>query len=87
MSLGNAWKYAPARQARLQADMQNPEWVRRQELYRKARGQEMKRRIAHWNIAWNQAGRPADFPDFPEWDARPRFDAIKYIDARLRSSK
>jgi hypothetical protein len=68
MPEGNAWKHAPARQASLQRDMQSPEWVRRREMYRKAKGAAKKTRIAHWNIAWNVAGRPADFPDFPEWD-------------------
>jgi hypothetical protein len=69
MSIGNAWKHAPARQARLQRDMQNPEWLRRREIYRKARGSAAKRLVAHWNVDWNLAGRPADFPDFPEWKA------------------
>jgi len=69
MSVGNAWKHAPARQARLIASMSDPEWQRRREIYRKARGPAAKREVAHWNIAWNQAGRPADFPDFPEWKA------------------
>jgi hypothetical protein len=64
---GNAWKYAPQRQARLQMDMRNPEYVRRTEMYRKAKGREAKALVAHWNIDWNLAGRPADFPDFPEW--------------------
>jgi hypothetical protein len=67
MSNGNAWKYAPARQARLQQDMQNPEYMRRRELYRRARGREAKALVASWNIDWNLAGRPADFPDFNEW--------------------
>jgi hypothetical protein len=67
MTTGNAWKHTPARQARLQASMQNPEWVRRREMYRKAKSQAKKTQIAHWNIAWNQAGRPDGFPDLPEW--------------------
>jgi len=67
MSLGNAWKYRPERQARLQADMRNPEWVRRGEIYRKARGTKAKQLVAKWNVAWNVAGRPADFPDFKDW--------------------
>lgn len=67
MSIGNAWKHAPSRQARLQQDMQNPEYMRRKELYRKARGREAKALVANWNIDWNLAGRPADFPDFNEW--------------------
>lgn len=70
MSIGNAWKHAPARQVRLQQDMQNPEYMRRKEIYRKARGREAKALVAHWNIDWNVAGRPADFPDFPEWKRR-----------------
>ena len=70
MSLGNAWKYRPERQARLQADMRNPEYMRRREMYRSARGAVAKARIAKWNVAWNIAGRPADFPDFKGWLAQ-----------------
>lgn len=70
MSVGNAWKYAPARQARLQQDMQNPEYMRRKDVYSKARGREAKALVAHWNVEWNLAGRPANFPDFPEWKRR-----------------
>lgn len=69
MPEGNAWKHRPERQARLLANMADPEYLRRREVYRKARGQEAKRLVAHWNIEWNQAGRPADFPDFKEWRA------------------
>ena len=67
MSIGNAWKYAPARQAKLQMEMRNPEFIRRQEMYRKARGSSAKMLVANWNVDWNLAGRPVDFPDFPEW--------------------
>lgn len=67
MPEGNAWKHRPERQARILAEMANPEYLRRKEIYRKARGAVAKRLVAHWNIEWNRAGRPADFPDFPEW--------------------
>jgi hypothetical protein len=67
MPEGNAWKHAPERQARLIQNMTDPEWARRREVYRKARGTEKKRQVANWNVAWNVAGRPSDFPDFPDW--------------------
>jgi len=66
MSVGNAWKYHPVRQARLIADMQNPEWLRRREMYRKASSAK-KSFIAKWNVAWNISGRADGFPDFSEW--------------------
>ena len=73
MSVGNAWKYRPERQAKLIANMKNPEWVRRGEMYRKARGSEAKRDVARWNVAWNTAGRPDIFPGLKEWlAANPR---------------
>ena len=68
MPVGNSWKYRPERQARLQRDMADPEWVRRREMYYKARGPK-KDRIAGWNVSWNTCGRHKDFPDFPEWDS------------------
>ena len=71
MPVGNAWKHAPARQARLQQDMRDPEWCRRREVYRTAKGPLAKGRVADWNVAWNNAGRPGrdSFPDFEEWAA------------------
>ncbi len=66
---GNAYKHAPARQAMLQREGQNPEFVRRQKLYRETKGFAAKMLVASWNVDWNVAGRPADFPDFPEWKA------------------
>lgn len=72
MPEGNAWKHAPARQARLQMDMRDPECIRRQQVYREARGKvlghfDKKRLVAEWNIDWNKKGRPAGLPDFREW--------------------
>jgi hypothetical protein len=72
MGIGNAWKYRPERQARLQADMQNPEYMRRRQIWEKARGKILghfgkKDLAARWNREWNLLGRPADHPDFPEW--------------------
>lgn len=72
MPEGNAWKYRPERQARLIADMGNPELRRRSQMWKAARGKVLdhfKKRdlIAQWNIDWNQKGRPADHPDFPVW--------------------
>lgn len=77
--MSNAHKYRPEVQARRLADMSNPEWQRRREMYRKARG-EKKRRVAQWNVAWNLAGRPADFPDFDAWavSKRAEWDAEKH---------
>lgn len=87
--VGNAWKYRPERQARLQADMQNPEWVRRGKMYREARGAK-KKRIAQWNVAWNLAGRPAAFPDFDAWalQQKDRWAAeAKQVRAMNKSAK
>lgn len=91
MSGGNAWKYRPERQARIIADMGNPEWVRRRELYRTARGKflghfDKKRLVADWNVEWNLAGRPRTQPDFPEWLElnRDRLLAKRDEDRRLQ---
>jgi hypothetical protein len=88
MSVGNAWKHRPERQARLIADMANPEWVRRKEMYRKARGRLAKMRVARWNVAWNTAGRPDNFPDFKDWSAANPLDGYEQIvaDAARRVS-
>lgn len=72
MSRGNAYKYRPEYQARMIENMNNPEWRRRREIYRKARGKflghfDKKRLVADWNAEWNLKGRPKDHPDFPAW--------------------
>lgn len=84
---GNAWKYRPERQARLQADMKNPEFMRRREMYRKAKGRLAKMRVARWNVAWNTAGRPADFPDFPQWAEANPLDHYEQIIAKAEKEK
>jgi hypothetical protein len=80
MSVGNAWKYRPERQARIQQDMQNPEYMRRREMWKKA---DRKKRgwVARWNREWNAAGRPASFPDFAEWKAavRPTLSELEIV--------
>ena len=87
MSNGNAWKHSPERQARLQADMRNLEWVRRGEMYRKARGQLAKKRVARWNVAWNTAGRPDNFPDFPAWSEANPLDGYELLLAQAEKDK
>lgn len=72
MSRGNAYKYRPEYQARMIENMNNPEWCRRREIYRKTRGKflgyfDKKRLVADWNADWNLQGRPKDHPDFHEW--------------------
>jgi hypothetical protein len=57
----------PEIQARRMAAQQDPEWQRRRTIYLAAKGLIQKQQVANWNADWNIAGRPADFPDFPEW--------------------
>jgi hypothetical protein len=78
MPVGNAWKYRPERQARIQQDMQNPEWVRRRAIWRAAKGAK-RGWVTRWNLEWNWAGRPAGFPDFETWKTakRPTLDALE----------
>ncbi|MDE2104722.1 MAG: hypothetical protein KGL39_46225 [Patescibacteria group bacterium] len=92
MPLGNAWKHAPARQARLHADMQNPEYVRRQCIYREARGKLLghfnkRDLVAEWNIEWNLSGRSDEHPDFPEWLEQNRDRLTRRRDADRESQK
>lgn len=65
----------PEIQARKIAALNNPEWVRRNKLYRESTGYK-RERVVLWNLDWNRKGRPADHPDFPEWDAvnKPKLD-------------
>lgn len=49
----------------------SPESERRRAMWKAARG-ERRRQITQWNMAWNRAHRPTDFPDFPEWLARQK---------------
>lgn len=67
--------------------MANPEWVRRGEMYRKAKGQLAKKREPRWNVAWNTAGRPADFPDFPAWSAANPLDGYEQMLAQAEKDK
>lgn len=56
----------PELDARRQALRHHPHWQLHRDTYKKARG--VKRElVAQWNIAWNQAGRSLDFPDFDTW--------------------
>lgn len=73
----SAEHHRPERQARIQADMQNPEWLRRREMWRKAKG-DKRERVAWWNVAWNKAGRPASFPDFAEWCEQQKAQRCRY---------
>lgn len=92
MPVGNAWKHAPARQARLQADMQNPEYVRRQRIYREARGKLLghfnkRDLVAEWNLDWNLSGRRSDHVDFPEWLEQNRDRLIRRRDDERASQR
>lgn len=87
MPEGNAWKYRPERQARLLANMANPEYMRRKDIYRKAQGQLAKLRVSRWNRAWNEAGRPASFIDYPEWAKATPLDAYEQIIADADKAK
>lgn len=49
----------------------SPESARRQAMWKAARG-ERRQQITKWNMAWNRAHRPADFPDFPDWLAQQK---------------
>ena len=62
----NSRKQHPTLQARHAANLQNPEFVRRRDMYRKARG-ERKLAVKAWNHEWACAGRPDIFPDFSDW--------------------
>jgi hypothetical protein len=56
----------PELDARRQASRHHPHWQLHRDTYKKARG--VKRElVVQWNIAWNQAGRSLDFPDFEAW--------------------
>lgn len=59
-------KHDHQRTARRAASAHNPEVQRRREMWRKACGAK-KQRVSDWNVAWNLAGRPVDFPDFDAW--------------------
>lgn len=77
MPIGNAHKYRPEYQARIQANMQNPEWVRRRAMWKAATGKRRKW-ITAWNHAYSLAGWPAVFPDFEEWKAEKRRTASEF---------
>lgn len=64
----NSHKYRPEVMARRIADMSNPTWLHHREVYKAAKGKK-RRRVAQWNADWNRAGRPRDFPDWPEYEA------------------
>lgn len=53
-------------QLRRMRDMSNPEMQRRRRMYNTARGAR-KELIGRWNVAWQRAGRPMGFLDFPQW--------------------
>jgi hypothetical protein len=86
MPTGNAWKHRPERQARILADMRNPEYMRRREIYQKAKGIK-KRRVAEWNRQWSVAGRAADFPDFDAWWLSPAADERRAWEAATAPRK
>lgn len=69
--MGNAHNSRPEIQARKLRDMNNPEFRRRRAMWTAARGKK-RDEIANWNVAWNVAGRPADFPDFAVWRLQER---------------
>lgn len=64
--IGNAPKYNPILQERQRRLAANPEYLRRREMYRRARGVR-KDHIGEWNRQWAVAGYPGDFPDFETW--------------------